>query len=57
MKGFRNDLLVTITHGINLITSMNSRSDSNTFQWFCSIKGPLPQRSWKQEMVEYSGVL
>jgi hypothetical protein len=52
-----NDLLVAITYGTNSIASMNSRSDSNTFQWLCSIKGPPPQRSWKQGMVERSGVL
>jgi hypothetical protein len=60
MKGFpmvRNDLLVTITYGINLIASMNSRNDNNTFQWLCNTKGPLPQRSWKQGMVERLGVL
>jgi hypothetical protein len=53
----RNDLLVTITYGINSFASMNSRSDSNTFKWLCSFKGPPPQRSWKQGMVERSGVL
>jgi hypothetical protein len=34
MKGFpmvHNDLLVKITYGINSISSMNNRSDSNTF--------------------------
>jgi hypothetical protein len=58
MKGFpmvRNELLVTKTYKINSIASMNSRSDSNTFQWLCNIKGPHLQQSWKQGMVERHG--
>jgi len=60
MEGFSmvcSDLLVIITFNINLISSMNSRSDSNTLQWLCSIKDPPLQRPWKQGIVARSGVL
>jgi hypothetical protein len=44
-------------YGIDSFESINSWSDSNGIPWLYSYKGPQPQWSWKQWMVEHSGVM
>jgi hypothetical protein len=43
--------------GMDSFESINNWSDSNGIPWLCSYKGLQPQWSWKQWMVEHSGVL
>jgi hypothetical protein len=39
------------------VEKLNSWNEINGIPWLCSCEGPRPQLSWKQWMVEHSGVL